>query len=328
MKIVIPGGSGHIGTLLARAFHPQHEVVVLSRSKGIRPWRTVAWDGVTRGPWVGEIDGSDVVINLAGRSVDCRYGKRHRSEILDSRVQSTRAVGEAIAAVQNPPHVWLQAGTATIYAHRFDAPNDEEHGILGGAEADVPEAWHFSIDVARQWEAACEEAKTPRTRKVMLRSAIVMTPDTGTPFDIFLRLARLGLGGRWGDGRQFVSWVHHEDFIRAVRFLIDERFVSGAVNIAAPGPLPNAQFMKAIRDACGISYGIGAPRPLLEVAAFLLRTETELLLKSRHVVSARLAQKGFLFRHPHWPDAARSLCEEWRALRGRPAGAPRAEPTW
>jgi len=328
MKIVIPGGSGHLGTLLARAFHPQHEVVVLSRRERIRPWRTVAWDGATPGPWVGEIDGSDVVINLAGRSVDCRYGERNRQEILFSRVESTRAVGAAIASVQNPPHLWLQASTATTYAHRYDEANDEEHGIVGCNRDEVPWTWCFSHDVANLWEKAMDEARTPRTRKVKMRTAIVMSPAAGSAFDIFLRLARLGLGGAHGDGRQFVSWIHHEDFVRAVRFLIDKRFIAGAVNLAAPNPLPNAEFMKAIREACGAPFGIGAGRRLLEMAAFVHRTETELLLKSRRVVPARLQQHGFLFRHTGWAEAARALVEEWRALRGRPAAAPRTEPTW
>jgi uncharacterized protein (TIGR01777 family) len=243
-------------------------------------------------------------------------------------VQSARVLGEAIAAVRNPPHVWLQASTATIYAHRYDAANDEDHGILGGSEPDAPPAWHFSIDVATQWERAMDEAQTPRTRKVKLRSAIVMTPEAGTPFSILLGLVRFGLGGKTGHGRQFVSWVHHDDFIRAIRFLIDQRFISGAVNIAAPNPLPNAEFMKAIREAWGIPFGIGAGRHLLEVAAFLHRTETELLLKSRRVVSGRLTQNGFQFRHPSWADAARELCDDWRALHGRPTTAPRVEPTW
>lgn len=328
MKLVIPGGSGHLGTLLARAFHPQHEVVVLSRREGVHPWRTVAWDGVTPGPWVGEIDGADVVINLAGRSVDCRYHERHRQEILFSRLESTRAVGAAIASVANPPHLWLQASTATTYAHRYDEANDEERGIVGCERGEVPWTWCFSHDVAKLWEKAMDDARTPRTRKVKLRTAIVMSPTRGSAFDIFLRLARLGLGGAHGDGRQFVSWIHHEDFVRAVRFLIDKRFVAGAVNLAAPNPLPNAEFMRAIREACGAPFGIGGNRFLLEIAAFVHRTETELLLKSRRVVPGRLMQHGFLFRHSEWPEAARALVEEWRAMRGRPAAAPRAEPTW
>ena len=328
MKIVIPGGSGHLGTILARAFHHQHEVVVLSRRARMLPWRTVAWDGATPGAWIGEIDGADVVINLAGRSVNCRYTARNRQAILTSRVASTRAVGEAIAGMARPPHLWLQASTATIYAHRYDAPNDEQDGILGGSEPDVPETWKFSIDVANAWERAFHEANTPRTRKVAMRSAIVMSPQAHAPFEILLGLVRHGLGGRAGDGQQFVSWIHHDDFVRAVRFLIDRRFIAGVVNVAAPNPLPNAEFMKAIRDAWGIRLGVPAPRWLLEAAAFVHRTETELLLKSRRVVPGRLTQYGFAFHHPSWHQAAAALVAEWRALHGGPRAVPRVEPTW
>ncbi|MEA2341974.1 MAG: uncharacterized protein QOF63_143 [Thermoanaerobaculia bacterium] len=325
MKIVIPGGSGHLGTLLARAFYPQHEVVVLSRRRALRPWRTVAWDGVQLDTWAGEIDGADVVINLAGRSVNCRYTEANKREILNSRVLSTRVVGDAIAAAQNPPHLWLQASTATLYPHRSETANDETTTIR---EDDLPPDWRFSIEVGRQWERAVDEAKTPRTRKVKLRSAVVMTPDAGTPFAIFLNLVRFGLGGKAGDGRQWISWVHHDDFVHAIRFLIDQRFIAGVVNIAAPNPLPNDDFMKAIRKAWGIPFGIPAERHLLEVAAFVHRTETELLLKSRRVVSGVLTRNGFRFQHPNWPGAAVELCDEWRALHGRPSGAPRAQPTW
>jgi len=324
MKIVIPGGSGHLGTLLARAFYPQHEVVVLSRHRALRPWRTVAWDGINLGSWTGEIDGADVVINLAGRNVNCRYTEANRREIMDSRVHSTRVVGEAIAAAQNPPHVWLQASTATVYPHRSDVASDEETPIVD----DVPPAWRFSVDVGRQWERALADARTPRTRKVAMRSAVVMTPDAGSAFDIFLQIVRFGLGGKAGDGRQYVSWVHHDDFVRAIRFLIDQRFIAGVVNIAAPNPLPNADFMKAIRKAWGVPFGIPAERHLLEVIGFLVRTEPELLLKSRRAVSGILTKNGFRFQHPNWPQAAIELCDEWRALHGRPSGAPRAQPTW
>jgi uncharacterized protein (TIGR01777 family) len=325
MKIVIPGGSGHLGTLLARAFYPRHEVVVLSRHRALRPWRTVAWDGVNFDSWAGEIDGADVVINLAGRSVNCRYTESNKREILESRVQSTRVVGEAIAMAQNPPHLWLQASTATLYPHRSEGASDEETPLR---EDDLPPSWRFSIEVGREWERALDEAKTPRTRKVKLRSAVVMTPDAGTPFAIFLNLVRFGLGGNAGDGRQFVSWLHHDDFVAAIRFLIDQRFIDGVVNIAAPNPLPNADFMNAIRSAWGIAFGIPAERHLLEVAAFLIRTEPELLLKSRRAVSGVLTRNGFRFQHPTWPEAAIELCDEWRSLHGRASGAPRTQPTW
>lgn len=314
MKVVIPGGSGHLGTLLARSFREGgHEVVVISRNRGVtRPWRWVGWDGRNSGPWVDEIEGSDAVIHLAGRSVDCRYTKANRSEMMRSRVESVRAVGQAIESVKNPPHVWLQASSATIYAHRFDAPNDEHTGIIGGSENDAPKSWRFSIDVARAWEHELDEARTPRTRKVKMRTAIVMNAGDGGPFDIYLRLVRLSLGGAHGDGRQFLSWVHSRDFVRAVSWLIDRRFVDGVVNIASPNPLRNAEFLRELRKAWGRSVGLPATKLMLEVAAFFYRTETELLLKSRRVVPARLLESGFRFDFPTWPEAALDLCEEWR----------------
>src|SRR5436190_20002192 len=232
MRIVIPGGTGQVGSLLARTFHRQgHDVVVLSRSPRSRPWREVAWDGRTVAGWVREIDGCDVVINLAGRSVNCRYTEVNRREILESRLFSTRAVGQAIAVSNRPPRVWLQASTATIYSHRYAAPNDEASGILGGDEASAPSSWRFSIEVARAWERALDEAATPLTRKVALRSSMIMSPDAGGIFDTLLGLVRCGLGGIAGDGRQFISWIHYTDFVRAVRWLIDHDELDGIVNV-------------------------------------------------------------------------------------------------
>ncbi len=318
MKIVIPGGSGHLGTLLARQFHRRgDEVVVLSRSPHVARWRVVSWDGRTVGAWQREIDGADVVLNLAGRSVACRYGAANREEILASRVLSTRAVGHAIATSATPPRLWLQASTATIYAHRFDAPNDEYDGVIGGKEPDAPATWRFSIDVARAWESALDEADTPRTRKLKMRTAIVMSPERGSPFDLLLRLVRFGLGGRAGDGRQYVSWIHHLDFVRAVEWLIEDEDLFGSVNVAAPNPLPNEDFMRAIRDGWGSTFGLPANRWILEIGAAIVRTETELILKSRRVVPRRLLDRGFQFRFSRWDDAARDLCDEWRELHGR-----------
>ncbi len=309
MKMVIPGGSGQVGTILARAFHAAgHDVVVLSRRPELRPWRTVQWDGVTTGEWVGEIDGCDVVINLAGRSVNCRYTAANRQEILQSRLRSTRAVGHAIASASHPPRVWLQASTATIYAHRYDRPNDEYSGVVLGGEPYAPSSWQFSIEVARAWERAMQECICPGTRKVLLRSAMTMSPDSGGVFDTLLALVRLGLGGRCGDGRQFVSWIHHEDFVAAVRWLIDRDDVSGAVNLAAPNPLANAEFMRVLRESCHVLLGLPSNNWMLEVGAFFMRTETELILKSRRVVPARLMNGGFTFRYPDWASAARDLC--------------------
>lgn len=316
MRIVIPGGSGQVGTVLARALHAEgHEVVVLSRAPEPRPWRTAPWDGVSEGPWRRHLDGSDIVINLAGRSVNCRYRRANREAILQSRVRSTRAVGDAIARARRPPRVWLQASTATIYAHRYDAPNDELTGILGGDESGAPDTWRFSIDVATAWERTFEEAAVPGTRKVLLRSAMTMSPDPGGVFATLLTLVRCGLGGRAGDGRQFMSWIHDQDFVAAIGWLIDRDDVDGTVNLASPNPLPNAAFMRALRHAWGMPIGLPAPRWLLEIGVFLMRTESELILKSRRVVPGRLLDQGFAFRFPDWPDAAIDLCRRWRARR-------------
>jgi hypothetical protein len=327
VKIVIPGGSGQVGTMLARAFHGEgHEVIVLSRRARLVPWRVVEWNGASLGGWTSELDGSDVLINLTGRSVNCRYTAANRREILSSRVQSTRTLAEAIAGASRPPRVWLQASTATIYAHRYDAPNDEVSGIIGGDEVDAPNAWRFSIDVARSWESAFTDAHVPSTRKVALRSAMTMSADPGGVFDRLLALVRGGLGGRFGDGRQFMSWVHEADFIRAVRWLIAHEEVDGVVNIASPNPMPNAEFMRALREAWGIRVGLPNWQWMLEIGAVLLRTETELVLKSRRVIPRRLLEHGFEFMYPNWQEAARDLCRAWIIRRGEVERTPSPAP--
>lgn len=303
MKIVIAGGTGHLGRILTNDFRKDgHQVVILSRNVEAP---AVLWDGKTLGDWAGAIDGADVVINLAGRSVDCRYDAKTRLEILRSRVDSTRVLGEAIAQAGHPPKVWLQASTATIYAHRYDAPNDERTGILGGQEPDVPKEWHFSIEVAQAWEKELDRARTPHTRKVKMRTAMVMANDRGGPFDALLRHVRLGFG-RFGDGKQWMSWIHERDFVRAVRFLIDHR-LEGSVNVAAPNPVQNTAFLRELQEAWGSHIAIPTIGPVLEFGAWLVRTEPELVLKSRRVVPARLLEHGFVFEYPDWHGAAREL---------------------
>jgi uncharacterized protein (TIGR01777 family) len=310
MRIVLPGGSGQVGTVLARAFHQKgHSVVVLSRKPTRAPWRVVAWDARSAGDWTAELDGADVVVNLAGRSVNCRYTAENRKAIMDSRVESTREVGAAIANVANPPPVWLQMSTATIYAHRFDAPNDEHSGIIGGTEDDAPSTWRFSIDVAREWERAASESVTTDTRLVLMRTAMVMSPDPGGIFDTLLSLVRLGLGGSVAGGRQYVSWIHEADLVSAVEFLIAHEALSGAVNVAAPNPLPYAVFMRDLRKAWGAPIGLPATAWMVKIGTWLMRTESELVLKSRRVVPGRLLDAGFEFRYPEWAEAARELCD-------------------
>ncbi|MEV3972994.1 DUF1731 domain-containing protein [Streptomyces sp. NPDC050698] len=315
MKFVIPGGTGQVGTILKRALGAAgHDVVVLSRHPA-GPGE-VHWDGATPGPWVAEIDGSDVVVNLAGRSVSCRYTPANLRQMMDSRVHSARVVGQAIAAADRPPAVWLQMSTATVYAHRFDAPNDEATGLIGGTEPDVPGYWGYSVDIAKAWEREQESADTPHTRKVALRAAMVMSPDRGGVFDILLRLARLGLGGPVAGGGQYVSWIHDRDFARAIEFLVARDDIEGPVNLAAPDPLPHRAFMRALRAAWGVPLGLPATRWMAEIGAFVLRSDTELLLKSRRVVPGRLLDAGFSFDQPAWPAAAEDLVQR---LRGRAA---------
>lgn len=319
MKIVIPGGSGQVGSVLARAFHERGDaVVVLSRTQTTaQPWRVAQWDGESIGDWAAEFEGADAVINLAGQSVNCRYTETNRRIIKESRLRSTRIVGEAIANTKTAPRVWLQASTATIYAHRYDAPNDEANGIIGGAEPDAPDTWRFSIDVATSWERACNELATPRTRKVLMRSAIIMSPDHGGPFDMLLKLVRFGLGGTCGDGKQFISWIHDQDFVQAVVWLIQQQELDGPLNLAAPNPLPNAEFMRTLRKAWGQPIGLPAAEWMLELGAWLLRSETELILKSRRVIPSRLLESGFTFQYPGWAEAACDLCDRWRRLQSR-----------
>ncbi|GAA3827705.1 TIGR01777 family oxidoreductase [Streptomyces chiangmaiensis] len=314
MKVVLPGGTGQVGTILDRALtEAGHEVVVLTRCP--EGEREIRWDGATLGPWAETIDGCDVVINLAGRSVSCRYTAENLQAMMDSRVDSARVVGEAIAAAARPPRVWLQMSTATIYAHRFDAAHDEATGVIGGSETGVPDYWAYSVEIAKNWEQAQAEARTPATRKVALRSAMVMSPDRGGVLDVLLWLARLGLGGPVAGGAQYVSWIHDEDFVRAVEFLIARDDLEGPVNLASPGPLPHRTFMRALRAAWGVPVGLPATRWMAELGAFALRSDTELLLKSRRVVPGRLRAAGFDFAYPAWDGAAADLVRRVRSPR-------------
>ncbi|PYG02205.1 hypothetical protein SAMN05216184_101676 [Georgenia satyanarayanai] len=330
MKIVVPGGTGQVGGALRRAFAARgDDVVVLSRrpeqlEDGVRH---VVWDGRTLGAWAEEVDGADAVVNLAGRSVSCRYTDANLRQMMSSRVDSTRAVGAAIARAERPPRVWLQMSTATIYADARsrpgDLPHDESTGVIGGEEPDVPLYWEYSVRIARRWEEAQAEADTPATRRVALRTAMVMTPDRGGIFDYMSWMARVGLGGPVDGGRQYVSWIHGEDFVRAVELLLERDDIDGPVNLAAPEPLQQRAFMRVLRRAWGRPVGLPATRLMAEVGALALRTDTELLLKSRRVVPGRLADAGFTFRYPTWAAAAPDLVARARDERRRGASRQR-----
>jgi uncharacterized protein (TIGR01777 family) len=313
MKIAIPGGSGQVGHILARHFQAHgHDVTVLSRYPRAASWREIAWDGVNPGEWVAALEDCDVCINLAGRSVNCRYYAANRRAIYDSRIRSTRLLNAVISSLPRAPRVWLNASTATIYRHSLDRPMDEANGELGGNEPGAPDTWNFSIDVAKGWEEAFFSIPTPRTRKVAMRSALTLSPDRGGIFDVLLGLVRRGLGGAQGSGAQFVSWIHQADYIRAVELLIAREDLDGVVNLASPNPLPNAAFLAALRNAWGTRLGLPSPRWLIEIGTRLMRTESELVLKSRRVVPGRLLDAGFQFQFPEWPAAARDLVARWR----------------
>ena len=314
LRIVIPGGSGQVGTVLARHFHGQgHSVTVLSRQPVSAPWQVLPWNGRDPGDWTQAMDGADIVINLAGRNVNCRYTPANRREILESRMLSTRAVGQAIAQAAKPPALWMNASTATIYRHALDRPMDEATGELGGQETGAPSTWRFSIDVATSWEREFFAVATPGTRKVALRSAMTMSPDRSGIFDTLLNLVRAGLGGKAASGEQFISWIHETDFVRAIDFLIEHQTLAGCINICSPCPLPNQEFMRMLRQAWGTPIGLPATRWMLELGAIFLRTETELILKSRRVVPQRLLDEGFQFNFTEWPSAAEDLVKRWRA---------------
>jgi uncharacterized protein len=318
LRIVLPGGTGHLGTILARYFHAQgHRVTVIARTPVGAPWRVAAWNGYSLDRWVHVLEGADVVINLAGRNVNCRYGPVNRRQILASRIAATRIVGQAIATLQRPPRLWMNASTATIYRHSLDQAMDEATGQLGGSERDVPSEWRFSTDVATEWEETFFTAETPGTRKVALRGAMVMSPQPGGAFDALLRLVRFGLGGPAAGGQQFVSWIHETDFIRAIEYLMAAEDLLDEVNIAAPHPLPNKDFMQVLRQAWGRSFGLSPEKWMLRWGAVLLRTETELILKSRRVVPGKLLAHGFRFAFPDWPSAAPDLVQRWLDLNKR-----------
>jgi len=316
LRIVLAGGSGQVGNVLAHHFHSQGDmVVILSRKPAQSPWRTVYWDGASVGGWAQELNDADVLINLAGRSVNCRYNAANRREILESRIKSTQVLGMACRQLAVPPRLWMNASTATIYRHALDRPMDEFTGEIDAVQPNAPPSWNFSIEVATRWEEAFFNSENHGTWKIALRSAMVMSPYRGGIFDVLLGLVRFGLGGAAGSGKQFVSWIHQADFVNAIEFLIAREEMTGCVNLSAPNPLPNRQFMQAIREAWGTRIGLPTTEWMLEFGAIFLRTETELILKSRRVVPNRLLQAGFSFGFPEWPAAARNLTQLWRETR-------------
>jgi len=322
-KIVIAGGTGFIGQALAAFFGRNNEVVILGRhvpgdAAGASPSLTnragkklltsadgyhiqyLRWDGLrVEKSWAQAIDGCDLVINLAGKSVNCRYTPKNKQAIFDSRTDSTRAIGLAVRDAVTPPKVWINAASATIYRHAEDHPQDE---YMGEFEDD------FSVQVCKRWEETFEQQRAPFTRKITLRIAITL--GNGGVFRPYLRLLKFGLGGRQGNGRQMYSWVHIDDLCRAINWIYERNRLEGVYNVCSPHPVSNRDFMHMLRKASGHRIGLPAFTWMLKLGAWLIGTETELILKSRWVLPTKLQDAGFIFRYTEAEDAIRSVLEK------------------
>jgi NAD dependent epimerase/dehydratase family enzyme len=332
-KIVIAGGTGFIGQAMARYFGKDNHVILLSRHSvnknnnhdhklieardgyNITYWR---WDGVhVEKHWLRDIDGADIVINLSGKSVNCRYTKKNKQQIINSRTLSTNALGDAIRQTVVPPKLWINASSATIYQHTTDKPNDEFTGIISDAKHDnMPYSFFdrvrftckkwlgvhkavldkdFSVHVCKSWENTFFDQRTPFTRKVALRSAITL--GQGGVMTPYLNLIKAGLGGYQGNGRQMYSWIHIEDLCRIVEWCYEHKEQEGVLNCSSPNAVTNADFMQTLRRITGHRMGLPAYTWMLEAGAALIGTETELILKSRWAYPAKLLQSGFLFKY-------------------------------
>lgn len=286
-KLIIAAGTGFLGKVLIDHFkNGFEEIAVLTRGRSFVDGhiRYVNWDAKKMTGWENELENADVLINLTGKSVDCRYNEVNKNEILASRIDSTSVLNLAVRTCVNPPKHWLNSSTATIYRHSLDKRMDETDGETGS---------DFSMDVAKAWEAEFFSVETSKTLKTALRTSIVLGKKGGA-FPPLKNLVLSGFGGKQGNGRQFVSWIHEKDFARAVAFCIEKK-LTDVVNIASPEPIRNAFFMRSLRKAMGVPAGIPIGKRLLEFGAKIIGTEIELVLKSRNVIPKRLQENGFRF---------------------------------
>jgi uncharacterized protein len=303
-KVVIAGGTGFLGKILSEHFAAQGwHVVILSRGNAFplhQGIQVIHWDARSVGDWEQYLENTEVLINLCGRSVDCRYNEKNKRLIYASRLESTTALGTAIRNLNHPPKVWLNASSATIYRHSEDREMDEMSGELGSG---------FSVDVCQKWEKTFFDCATPHTRKIALRTALVLGKHGGV-FPVYKSLVHKGLGGIQGNGKQFVSWLHARDFIDIISFIIRHPEMQGAVNVCAPEPVTNRKFMKSLRESLGIGFGLRTYTWMLKIGALLMGTEEELVLKSRRVVPGKLAKAGYRFEFSNIKAALEDLAVE------------------
>jgi uncharacterized protein len=307
-KIIIAGGTGFIGQELVKYFGTENQIVVLSRQientrnnrnafsylteKDTPDVKLIKWDGRTPGGWITELEGADLIINLAGKTVNCRYTEKNKSEIMNSRTDAVNAIGKAISLCTKPPAVWINASSATIYRHAEDRPQDEYTGEFHDG---------FSVEVCKRWEKTFYEQSTPYTRKVNLRMAITL--GAGGVLIPYFNLLKFGLGGKQGNGKQMYSWIHIEDTCRMIEWINDNAGIAGTYNCCSPNPLTNEKFMALLRKATGKIIGLPAYEWMLKAGAVMIGTETELVLKSRWVIPAKIIETGFIFKYPLLPDA-------------------------
>ncbi len=290
-KIIITGGTGFLGSYLAPYFIKKcYTIYIISRQKQRNNGniKYLTWDGKTIGKWAEALENAEVVINFAGKSVNCRYNETNKRIIKESRVNATKVIGQAILQAKKPPKLWLNGGSATIYRYSEDMDMTEKDGELGTG---------FSVDVCKAWEKTFNQIQTPNTRKILMRISIVIGKHGGVMIPL-KNLARIGLGGTQGHGRQRVSWLHVHDLARMIDFFMANERITGTMNCVSPNHVSNRDFMKQIRKAYHAPFGLPQPKWMLKMGAVLIKTETELILKSRKVVPDRLLKAGFEFDYP------------------------------
>jgi uncharacterized protein len=299
-KVILAGGSGFLGKCIVNHFKSTAKIIVLTRGEPRKNENVqyVQWDGRTLGSWAELFEGTDVLINLNGKSVDCRYTERNKKLIYSTRLLATEVLGKAVLQCKNPPNLWINSSSATIYRHALDRPMDEETGDIGTG---------FSVDVCQQWEKTFNSIQTVSTRKVAIRTAIVLGKRGGA-LKPLRNLVKLGVGGKQGPGNQYFSWIHEQDFVNIIDFISGHDELNGELNVSNPYPITNEHIMRALRKVLGVPFGIPMPTWVLEFGAMLIGTETELVLKSRRVVPKRLLDAGYKFQFTTIEDALADLC--------------------
>ncbi|WP_417350601.1 TIGR01777 family oxidoreductase [Flavobacterium alkalisoli] len=298
-KMVIAAGTGFLGSILIGYFKDKaEEIVILTRGKSgtKNNIKYVNWDAKSFSGWEHELENSDILINLAGKSVNCRYNERNKNEIMASRINSTAILNKAVLQCKTPPKHWLNSSTATIYKGSYHKQMDEVNGDKG---------FDFSMKVARAWEKVFFKTETPQTLKTALRTSIVLGKKGGA-YPMLRKLAKIGMGGKQGNGRQYVSWIHQHDFARAVEFVIKTQ-TECVVNVVSPTPVRNTNFMAAIVKRVKAPFAIPISKLMLDLGAKIIGTETELVLKSRNVIPKRLQENGFTFKYPNLDEALQNL---------------------